>query len=117
MKMKTACPKKPMIKAVVKNNSLWFYFQSSYNVENSKLIITTQNITPFSRSNPIITLICLRVLPTSLNVWFENNVEEVNVICDFESNEELKSKENVAKKNYETICKFQDSWVAKLSWA
>jgi hypothetical protein len=50
-------------------------------------------------------------------VWFENNVEEVNFIHDFESDEELESKDNVAKKNHETTCKFQDNWVAKLPWA
>jgi hypothetical protein len=37
-----ACQKKPMIQVVVKNNSLQLYFQSSCNVENSKLIISTQ---------------------------------------------------------------------------
>ncbi len=42
VKMKIACPKKPMIQVVVKNNSLQLYFQSSCNVENSKLIISTQ---------------------------------------------------------------------------
>jgi hypothetical protein len=76
------------------------------------LIIATQNITPFSRNNPIITFICLRALPISPNVQFENNV-----IRDFDSNEKLESKKNLAKKNYETTCKFQDSWVVQLPWA
>jgi hypothetical protein len=81
------------------------------------LIIATQNITHFSRNNPIITFICLGALPISPNVQFENNVEEDNVIRDFESNEELESKKKLAKKNYETTCKFQNSWVVQLPWA
>ncbi len=109
VEMKIACPKKLMIKVVLKNNYLQFYFQSSHNAKNSKLIIATQNITSFSRSNPIVALICLWVLPTFPSVWFENNVEEVNFIHDFESDEELESKDNGAKKNYETTHKFQDS--------
>jgi hypothetical protein len=47
VEMKIACPEKPMIKVVVKINSLQFYFQSSHNAENSKLVIATQNITSF----------------------------------------------------------------------
>lgn len=121
VEMKTACSKKLMIKVVVKNNSLQFYFQSSHNAKTSKLIIATQNITYFSRSNPIVALICLWGLPTFPSVWFENNVEEVNFIHDFESDEEIESKDNIATtrkimKNYETTHKFQDSWVAKLPW-
>jgi hypothetical protein len=68
VEMKTACPKKLMIKMVMKNNSLQFYFRSSCNAKKSMLIIATQKITFFSKSNPIVALICLWGLPTSPSV-------------------------------------------------